>query len=1426
MRRHAKASSAGSSSGGRNPLGTFSLGFAVGLVVLMAISPSAFAAITHPYTGVSFGPDGTEGTAFSLVQSVAVDQGSGDVYVYDGKEGINGGEGGKIYKFDAAGNPVNFSALSGNVIEGVGRAPEAENEIAIAPPGSPGGTAGDIYVANNSVVKIFAPSGAEIGELTGGETCGVATNAAGHVFVGVYPNEVREYVPTSNPPTNADQSGASSGVAELVCNVAADGLGNVYAARYYGGVQKLEGLADPSASLIDPSAPTLGIDPATNDLYADRESEIRQYDSAGKLRGRFGKGQLSGSRGVAVNENSGEVYVGNGEPRRVEVFGSSIIVPGVTAEPVSGLTSTRAILNASVNPDGVAVTECKFEYGPSTSYGNAAPCEGAIPTDSSDHPVTAALSGLEGATFYHFRVSVTNANGTNKTDDQTFETSQPAFAQPATEVTGSTATLNGVVRPEGEAVTECFFEFGRTREYGDTAPCEGAIPSDEGEHAVTAQLAHLRPNGALYHFRLVIKRASGVFRSEDLRFTTAAAVVTGAASSITPPTATVEGTINPEGLQPTDCSFEYGITDAYGNTAPCAESPASIGEGTTPVTVHGELTGLTFGTTYHYRLTAANAEGTIKGQDETLHTPGAVIEAQWAASVDLTEALLKARINPEGSPTTFHLEYGTDASYGNSTPEEEVGSDGEGHTVSNNLTGLTPHTTYHYRYVATNAVGVSEGPDQTFITTSPSTSESACPNQQFRVGASARLPDCRAYEMVSPIEKNNTDINWLINLNNALVRLDQSSADGEKLTYTTSQGFGNTGGTPYASQYLATRSSTGWNTDSITPSQGFSRQTPGLRIDLEYQVFSDDLCVSLLNHYTDPPLAPGALEEVANIYRRTNCGPTQYETVSTVPYPGARTEFPPEIQGLSANGRCSLFAQAGARNLYEVCAGQLQQVNFLPNGEASHNAIAGTLNDSGASLESTLRFGNFQNAISADGSRIYWTPKAGTAPLYVRENAQAPQSAIGSGNACLEPDKACTTAVSDKSAEAHFWGASPDGARAFYTVLQNNGEISLYEFNLDAKASKLIASELAGGLMGVNQEATRIYFVSREELSGHGVAGKRNLYLFDSTKSGGAQFQFVGTVTEQDTSGGAGSALYLTQPSPYRRVARLSPDGLHAVFSAYAPLTGYDNTDAVSGERDLEVFTYDASGNGGEGSLHCVSCNPTGQRPVGRNVEVEQNHLSDPNWAAALVPGQDTSFYGSKAISDDGSHVFFNSYDSLLPADTNGKEDVYEWQAPGAEAGPGKCTEESPSYSPPNGGCLSLISSGESPSDSEFLDASPQGRDVFFTTAASLLPQDPGLIDIYDARSGGGYPPPPIRAAACEGEACQGAYAPPNDPTPASSSFEGAGNVHETSTGRCAKGKARRKGRCVAKKSKHAAKKHAKKGQVGRTTKHNGRAAR
>jgi hypothetical protein len=772
------------------------------------------------------------------------------------------------------------------------------------------------------------------------------------------------------------------------------------------------------------------------------------------------------------------------------------------------------------------------------------------------------------------------------------------------------------------------------------------------------------------------------------------------------------------------------------------------------------------------------------------------------------EATVEGTINPEGRATSYLVEYGPTAGYGSVSSVAVLPADHVDHRVSMRLTGLAPGTTYHFRFSAVNAVGATAGGDRTVSTYGEAVGSDNCGNAGFRLGPAARLLDCRAYEMVSEVDKNNTDIAGLINVLNQPAVLDQSALSGEKLTYTTSQAFGDPQGAPYVSQYIASRGEDGWKSTAISPSLGVSRQNPGARIDLEYRLFSPDLCQGLLLHFFDPPLAPGAQEGEPNVYRRTLCGGSAYETLAARPYE-ARKEVRLNVQGLSANGRCGLVSiprspEQGGGELLENCNGHIVSVSILPSGVPAPQGVAGTGTDQNEP-EPELRGANNQGAISEDGSRVYFSPAEGPQPIYLRENPQA-----GREDECTGPGTACTILVSEGEQKSIFWGASPDGSHAFYMTGESASPHTLYEFDLATESSTPIAGGVIS-VMGVDQEGNRIYFSSTEELDSGAVAGKPNLYMYEDTGALG-RYRFIGVLTEADASLGVtgGQKLFSTgNLKPNKRVARVSPDGLHAVFAAYAPLTGYDNTDRVSGKADLEVFRYDATAEGGEGSLLCVSCNPSGQTPIGRDVRIElgQGTGENENWASALVPPFETSFYGSRVISASGNRVFFDSYEALVPADTNGKEDVYEWEAPGS-GGPagGGCTELSASFSPRNGGCLSLISSGESSSDSEFVDASPDGRDVFFSTASSLVPQDPGLIDIYDAREGGGFPPLPSRSAACEGEACQGPVSPPNDPTPASASFKGPGNVFE-----CPKGKVKKNGKCVAKKSsqrKHHKRKH------------------
>lgn len=879
-------------------------------------------------------------------------------------------------------------------------------------------------------------------------------------------------------------------------------------------------------------------------------------------------------------------------------------------------------------------------------------------------------------------------------------------------------------------------------------------------------------------------------------------VTTGAASLTGDTSAKVNGTVDPDGEALEECVFEYGLTTEYGQKAPCTESPGEIG--TAPKAVHSDLGGLAGETLYHYRLAAKNPNATIRGTDRTFRTPGKpTIAGLWAAEVGIAEGTLRAQIGPENSPTTYRFEWGADASYGNSTPEIPIGSGEEGHLVSRFLDGLAPGTTYHYRVVASNGIGVTESPDHSF-TTFPASSESKtdCPNQALRTGPSALLPDCRAYELVSPVDKNGGEIKVLTATLPHPARLEESSADGNRFAFSSVTSFADALSAPWTSEYLATRTEgEGWSTHAINPARESNSLTlvPAFKWDVQYKTFSEDLSSGWLIHDTEPPLDECAPQGNLNLYRRDN-STGEYEALTiAAPTDFGHDGYELELQGVSADGAHAVFgangkltpngATKGLTQVYEHIrdpeggCGELKLVSVLPNGKAS--AQVSNLGTFGG-LVGESRDSAVTHAVSSDGSKVFWSV-AGTA-LYLRD---------------MEAEK---TVLVSSAPGVQFWNAAADGSKALYTIATGGESRSLYEFD-SAKAlagepaSSLIA-EGARGVVATSEDMARVYFVSTDALGGEGQAGEPNLYLRNEGPT-----TFIATLYAGDPSLPGGdlngnfpnSGFALARPNQIANGARATADGERLAFVSIESLTGYDNADALDGRPNLEVYVYDAVSD----HLACVSCNPTGARPVGRQFKGQETVRR----VSAHIAPASNQFFAPRALSADGNRLFFESFEALLPRDTNGKGDVYEWERAGSQEECGGIGAEL--YVPSAGGCLSLISTGQSPADSEFADASPSGDDVFIRTASSLLPQDPGQVDLYDARVNGGLPQPPGPPAACEGEACQGPLAPPNDPTPASSAFEGAGNLNEA-TARCRKPKVRSKGRCVAKKQRkrHSHKAH------------------
>ncbi len=804
------------------------------------------------------------------------------------------------------------------------------------------------------------------------------------------------------------------------------------------------------------------------------------------------------------------------------------------------------------------------------------------------------------------------------------------------------------------------------------------------------------------------------------------------------------------------------------------------------------------------------------------------VGATFATAVGSVDATVQAQINShfwEGA--AYHVEYGTgrcDEGGCTSTalPSGPLGGGAQNAPIPSEripLDGLLPQTTYHFRFVAENHFGAGEdsgpvvGEEASFTTYPPPPSpKTDCPNQAFRGGPSAFLPDCRAFELVSPVDKDGGSI-AVLGSDEVVrpARLDQAAVDGGLVTYSSQRAFGAPTSAPYTSQYLSARGAGGWSTEAITPPQ--EGIEPLESRDAHYKAFTEDLCSGWTIQGGKPLLAPGAIAEYPNLYRRQNCGAGTggFEALSTAEPKVDPSEFgsgqafqsfPPTVKGISADGSLAVFASPGAltASLEEVEEGKatteaslyahtrgatgLVAICVLPNGSTYPGECVLGSGTSGKSVRGDSVF----NAVSIDGRRVFWSAaKSGEGKIYLRANPTAAKSA----SAGCEADRACTVALS--TGQSFFWGAAADGTRAIYSegsLKDNEGEADLWEAEVEETGGGLsvhrhrFAREV-GGVVGMSEDASRVYLVSREALTAtpnsegkSAVPGALNLFLYRAPEEGkAASFAFLGTLSGADRGGGEEGAA---SEEPYLRVSRVSADGMHVAFMSRASLTGFDNTDQASGEADSEVYLYDAA----DARLTCVSCNPAGARPAGRIIQ-QEGIVNGP--IAAQIPGWEYNLHASRVLSDDGNRLFFESFEPLVLRDTNGTQDVYEWERGGSsQAGCEALGAEL--YVSASAGCLSLISSGQSPSDSAFVDASADGRDVFFTTASSLLPQDPGLVDVYDAREGGGFPQP-TQAAACEGEACQSPRGGPEDPTPASAAFEGPGNAKARKSRRCPKAK-------------------------------------
>jgi hypothetical protein len=353
---------------------------------------------------------------------------------------------------------------------------------------------------------------------------------------------------------------------------------------------------------------------------------------------------------------------------------------------------------------------------------------------------------------------------------------------------------------------------------------------------------------------------------------------------------------------------------------------------------------------------------------------------------------------------------------------------------------------------------------------------------------------------------------------------------------------------------------------------------------------------------------------------------------------------------------------------------------------------------------------------------------------------------------CSVPDDACTVEVS--GGEARYWTSAADGPYAFYTEGKE-----LYRFDAEPEAEQESHEALTGanagvlGVLGVSHNGEVIYFVANGVLSGGSgegampVEGEPNLYMLRH----GVAPVFIGTLSKQDGNEvgpfftSLGGEFSDWQAGLGQRTSRVTGDGGSIVFMSNQPLSvvGYPHGYPNRGQE--EVYIYQTRSNG----LYCATCGDTHEG------------------ASGFLPVSWDDTYLPQWIAEDGNRVLFDSGSSLVPQDTNGQQDVYEWE----REGEGSCTNDSAV----NGGCVFLLSGGTSQANSWLIGASESGNDVFLATRAQLVPEDQNdAFNLFDARVDGVKP---VSSQECAGTGCQGVpLPPPTFATPSSATFDGVGN--------------------------------------------------
>jgi hypothetical protein len=679
-----------------------------------------------------------------------------------------------------------------------------------------------------------------------------------------------------------------------------------------------------------------------------------------------------------------------------------------------------------------------------------------------------------------------------------------------------------------------------------------------------------------------------------------------------------------------------------------------------------------------------------------------------------------------------------------------------------------------------------------------------CPNAAFRTGPASRLPDCRAYEMVSPPFKNA----------GRLQRFDSSPDGSSALTgaFSAFAGLESFSGFPFA-VYSTRRTASGWVTaaDELPGSEylpfthnGFSPDWTGASLGgqatvwLDRGVWQADNRVDFFMRRPDrsivdvgpglPPSTPAGspfeLGESVDLY------------AAGVSADASRLLF--EIKGHfwpsdgTEEGLHTLYEYLGTGNTTPLLVG----VDNSGKQISQCGIVLGSGTPTGYS-DNGLFFST-HNAVSTDGNTVFFTAYPdnyigeetgdgckGSAPpvaeLFARiDNGLADARTVAISEPSNEDCSACDTEAG-VLANAKFEGASEDGSRVFFTTTQpllgSDTSRNIYEYDSGAPAGSRIVRVSAGdstvsapaaGVLPttkfgfgieprvpqISEDGSHVYFLANGVLTrtpnGQGEAaeaGAANLYVFErDARYPAGRIAFVARLSAED--------VRLWAPSLVPSGVNVTPDGRFLVFTSNRDLTPDDTSGAQ------QVFEYDAQ----TGVLVRVSVgqdgfNHNGNVPVRTDAlgfVVDNARIMSPSYE---VPYNASEYWSHLSVSADGSYVFFQSPVGLTPQAIDQKVIGYN------DNGEGRPVYANNVYEY-HAGRVSLISDGQDitatagnsglESNVRLEGTNASGSDVFFNTQDRLVAQDSDSnVDMYDARIDGGFPPP-APPPSCSGDACQG----------------------------------------------------------------------